>query len=298
MKENSKKAIKVIAQLIIILVIGYFFGERLYNSWSQLGAYDFRLNIFYFFISLVFLGAGFFLVSFGWSLILSNLGKKIKTRKAFYIWAKSEMAKYIPGMVWTAVGRAYLSKKDKAKTFLSVLIELKIKVLSSLIVAVALIYPLIREVINIYIVIIFILAGLVAVHPRIFESILNIGLKIIKKKKARIKSSYSDMLLVLLLFIISWFIIGFGFSIMAHSVYSINFSLIPQIIGIFCLSWAAGFLFLIMPGGIGIREGVMVLFLQSYMPVSIAIIISIIGRIWWTLGDLAVLLTAKLISRK
>jgi uncharacterized membrane protein YbhN (UPF0104 family) len=297
MNKASKKILKHIIQITVILIIFYFFAERIFSSWNQLQSYDFRINFAYFVLSLVLLSLGFFLMSLGWRNILRNLKEKIGIKKAFFIWAKSEMAKYIPGMVWTAVGRVYLIKKNKAKTFLSVLIEIGMKVISSLIVSLILIYPLIKDVVNVYFIIVLIILGLIAAHPSVFQKVLNLGIKIIKKDSIKIKIKYSAMLHILLIYIVSWFIIGSGFSLMVFSLYPIDFSLIIPTIGIFCISWAAGFLFLIMPGGIGVREAMIVLLFQNYIPATIAIIISIIGRIWWTLGDILVLLAAKIVNK-
>lgn len=51
------------------------------------------------------------------------------------------------------------------------------------------------------------------------------------------------------------------------------------------VAWAAGFLVLFMPGGLGVREGVMVFLLSSVVPLPIAIAASVISRVFSLLAE-------------
>jgi uncharacterized membrane protein YbhN (UPF0104 family) len=56
--------------------------------------------------------------------------------------------------------------------------------------------------------------------------------------------------------------------------------------GIFAISGLLGFYSLITPGGLGVREGFQAYLMSMFMPVSIAIFISIFSRIWITLAEI------------
>jgi uncharacterized membrane protein YbhN (UPF0104 family) len=50
---------------------------------------------------------------------------------------------------------------------------------------------------------------------------------------------------------------------------------------------AAGFAALFAPGGIGVREGVMIGILLPYMPVEQAMLLAIVSRLWQVASDAA-----------
>ncbi len=292
----DKKKIYLMIELIIGFIIIYYLGLRLHLSWNQLQNYEFSLNISYFIISILFLCSGFFIMSYAWRFILLKMGKKITVKKSFYIWSVSGLGKYIPGMIWPAAGRMYLIKKDRTKNLLSFLVEQGIKIIAAFSIALVFIYPFFRF-INIYLAVLFFVSVIIIMHPRIFNLILNTLFRLLKKKKENIKLRYIDLLKTSGLFLCAWAVIGIGFSLMVMSLYSINIYLIPLLIGTFALAWAAGFLFLITPAGLGVREGIIVLILQNFTPAPVAIVISLAARIWWSLGDVSVYIIAKAIKK-
>jgi uncharacterized membrane protein YbhN (UPF0104 family) len=57
------------------------------------------------------------------------------------------------------------------------------------------------------------------------------------------------------------------------------------IIGAYSISWILGFLVLISPGGLGVREGLLAFFLKFAIPTPIATLMALISRIWITIGE-------------
>jgi uncharacterized membrane protein YbhN (UPF0104 family) len=51
------------------------------------------------------------------------------------------------------------------------------------------------------------------------------------------------------------------------------------------------------PGGIGVREGVQVLFFSALMPTEVAVIISVLMRLWSLAVDVLFFVVAALIRR-
>ena len=64
---------------------------------------------------------------------------------------------------------------------------------------------------------------------------------------------------------------------------------VPQlllVVSAFVASWAAGFISVITPGGIGVREGVFVILLSSFLTVHEAALVAILARALWTIAEL------------
>ena len=59
-----------------------------------------------------------------------------------------------------------------------------------------------------------------------------------------------------------------------------SFSLVIVFSGILAASWLGGYLSIIVPGGFGVREGLLSLLLNIYLPLPIAVFIALLSRIW------------------
>jgi hypothetical protein len=89
------------------------------------------------------------------------------------------------------------------------------------------------------------------------------------------------------LYFVVWLWQGIGFFLLIRSFYEIEIAQWPFFWGIYTLAWMVGFLSLLTPGGLGVREGIMTFFLSLYMPVSMAIIVALLARVWNTIAELA-----------
>jgi uncharacterized membrane protein YbhN (UPF0104 family) len=51
-------------------------------------------------------------------------------------------------------------------------------------------------------------------------------------------------------------------------------------------SWVVGFLSIITPAGLGVKEGIFSYFLTFIVPTGIATLVALIVRIWGTIGEI------------
>jgi len=279
------KKLKLALQIIVVLAIFYFMFMQVYKNWSSLKDYEWHFNYLYLAASFIVLFAYYICVSFGWYFTILKMKVKVSFLKILKIRAISELSRYLPGMIWHIAGRAYFAKKigiSSIKTVTSYAIELIINIIAGFIIfLIALPFFLGSEqIVKILPFIIVVPLGLILVHPKILNRVLNLGLKILKKPKVKLEFKYKDILLLILLYFIFWIVVGFAFWLLINSIYPIGISKFIIITGAYAISWAIGLLILFVPGGIGVREGVLAALLSLYMPLPIAIIISLVSRIW------------------
>jgi uncharacterized membrane protein YbhN (UPF0104 family) len=67
--------------------------------------------------------------------------------------------------------------------------------------------------------------------------------------------------------------------------------------GALAISSTLGLIAIFAPSGLGVREGALVYLLSSIMPTPVAVIISILTRIWMTLIEIGLIGMVYLISR-
>ena len=285
-----KKGLRITLQIIFILAIFYFMFMHLYRNWNSLKEYEWGFNYLYLILSFVILMIYSVLVIYGWQTILKKIFVKVSFLKLMKVKAIAELGRYIPGMVWHVAGRIYYGKKagiPYVKTGLSFALEMGINTISGLFIFIFSIPFFLKTDIFVKLLplFVFIPIGLILMHPKIVNKALNFGLRILKKPKVKIKMRYVDLLKLVLLYSLFWLIMGLGFYLLINSVYPLAFSKILVVAGIYSVAWVAGFLFIIAPSGIGVREGIIAGLLSIFMPLPIAIIISIIARIWTTVGE-------------
>lgn len=129
---------------------------------------------------------------------------------------------------------------------------------------------------------------LILLHPTVMETPLRITTSLLGKDPITIDLRYRDTLIVLCFSIVSWILSGTGFYLLVLGLgYELSWF---AAVAIYAGSWAIGFVVLILPGGIGVREGSMVYLLQYTLPVEVAILIAGVARVWSTTPQVALFL--------
>lgn len=297
MLQARKRVIKWILQALLIAVIFYFLARNLYVNWNKIVEYDWNINYYFLASSLVLSIVGAFLIALGWDLILRVVGGRLGYKRALKIFFITDLAKYVPGKVWTMVGKVYLCTKEGipiAKTSASVVIQPLIQVISGVLMFLLSLpfWTRTNDFINkLYFFFPLIPIGLVLLHPAIMTKLLNFVLTRLKQKPIELNIKYRDILLILLLWCGLWILTGVTYYFLIISIYSFPLSWLPVTIGIFSIAGVSQFL---TPSGIGVLEGVLTVLLSLYLPVPIAILIALLARVWKTVTELiCVAITVK-----
>jgi uncharacterized membrane protein YbhN (UPF0104 family) len=82
---------------------------------------------------------------------------------------------------------------------------------------------------------------------------------------------------------------GIGFYLFIQSVYPVSSDQILFLTGALAFSNTLGMIALFAPSGLGVREGSLVYILSGVMPGPVAVIISVLTRIWMTLIEIGLI---------
>jgi uncharacterized membrane protein YbhN (UPF0104 family) len=281
-------------QLIIMGIIFFFLGRSVYRNWDDVRHYDWQFNSPYVILSLILLLSALGLMVFLWRSILMKMNHTLPFKKAWRIWFVSNLGRYVPGKVWQILGMVYLCEREgipKVATTTSVLLAQAWSILSAFIlmgVYVLVAGPQAFPRMSILLIALVPL-GFVLVYPPILEKLINRLLVLLKKEPLRLSMSFGDSLAFLAKYFLSWIVYGVAFSLFIFSIQAVPLTTVPAFICIFAASYTLGFLFLLVPGGLGVREGLIAALLSASMPLHIATIISLLSRLWFTAGELVCL---------
>jgi len=83
-----------------------------------------------------------------------------------------------------------------------------------------------------------------------------------------------------------WAVMGVAFFVFAASFWPMSLEQAPAAVGAYALAWSLGLVAVVSPGGLGIREAILVALLGSVVTPAGAAVIAIASRVWITVAEL------------
>jgi len=296
-----KKILNYLSTLVICVSIAFLISKLLKNKSLFL---DFNISLPHFII--VMMGSflfvlGCFILSLSWGKLLIFLGEK-KAGSNIYIWiyARANIAKYIPGNVFQFAGRHILGLENgfsHSGLGASLLLEMAGLILSASIIGgtgvVA--FGIEQNVFNP----VWIFVGIPCLGLLTFGC-LKTFMPLLKGRFKTLPQTTTKAVLTQLSPIFFFYIIFFlliGTILIMTVIVVAGPVTLPQasmILTVFSFSWLAGFLTPGSPSGIGIREAIIISLLGVILAESDCIMVAIYFRIITTLGDLFFLIAGYL----
>ena len=249
---NKKFAVSVIKFLFLFFGLYYIYFEIQKINFDLI----FNLNIYHLLIAFLFFLFGTSLFAYVWFRLLAE-SENISMLETIKIYFQGQLGKYIPGSIWSALGRIGLAVdmgldfKFVSRNTLNHLIYLWSSCL-----IVALIFMLNFEV-SIFI-------FLIVVIFLIFTNNKNI-----------------------IYYFFGWICIAVGYILLFNSFEKISIIDLNPIISGSLFSWLGGFLFLPAPSGIGVREYILNFLLGNKRGFSDVFIVATLARALTLFNDLA-----------
>jgi glycosyltransferase 2 family protein len=293
-KKQRSTAKSVLRAVLGVLVAGatlYFLVFRLVRDWRQIPFDQLHLSIPLLIASFaLLLGTRFPLEAFAWERILAALGERLPFRRAIAVISVTQLGKYIPGKLWFTLGRAAMARSDgvpETKTLVSVGIEIILSFFAALILLAAAVPVVPKGTLprSIY----WLLAAgplcLILLYPPLLNRLLRPVLGWFKRPHFDVSLSYLTALKLVGLYLVDWALQGIGCFLLINSFYPLPLSKLPILLGGYATSWILGFIVLVAPAGLGVREGIYTLILGTIVPAPVAIMSALVTRIWMTLGE-------------
>lgn len=287
-----------------------YFKILLYVSLAFLAYYLYRFDYVQFtnlsfswicmVLSITFLLLGFLWDAVCWRKALKAHNISISLRAAVVSHGVAIFAKYIPGKAWTILGRATYIASERIRLKDATFVSAKAQIVAIFVGLIIGLVPyslvhgfsFISYIALILITVIFLFLS----SKRIQRTALRMLSKIIKKDFTHFTLNLRKSYEICAYYLFYWFLLMIGYYLLAASVLdnrsiAISFAL-P-------ISTTLGILALIAPGGLGVREGVMVGFLSLLsVPLKEAITFSILARFWCVMGELFIFTLAVLLRIK
>ena len=218
-----------------------------------------------------------------WRATLADLGSPLPIRPAVGVYFFGQLGKYLPGSLWTVLAQVELGRahgvQRKRSAVAAVFVIVVAIVAGGLVAAATLPWSATGAMREYRWVFLAPAAGLVLLVPRVFNRVVNTGLRLVRRQPLDQGLSARGVLASFGWAMGQWLAWGVPVWLLAGE----NLALAT---GAYALAWVAGFVFLVAPAGAGVREGVLALLLAPAIGADDAVGVALVTRLLTTVADL------------
>lgn len=268
-----------------------FLGLAVHRNAGALRAYDWQPNALRLGLSVVAQTLVLLWGIFVWQRVLVRFhGGAAPLHELGRIWFLSGVAKYIPGKVWQFVAVADLARRaglSRVLILTSMLVHVGFTLLAAMVVSAATL-PLRDFGIPLDPAAALAIAAVAAVllaHPLVLNTALRLVPRALHRDVLAWNGRWADGLLLLGLNLVSWAVSGVAFWVFVTSLVALPASTIVPIAGVNALSFVAGYVVILAPAGLGVREVTMKGLLQPLVGAA-SVVVAILSRLWTIAAEL------------
>jgi uncharacterized membrane protein YbhN (UPF0104 family) len=246
------------------------------------------------------------LTMLGWRAVLADLGSPLHVAPAGGVFFVGQLGKYLPGSVWSVVAQAEMASRlqvPRRRSAVAGLIAVAMAAVTGLAVGVPALPALLRHEGSVGLIwsvaVVLPLLGL-ALWPRLLNRAIVLTLRVLRRPPLEHDLSVRAVVTVAVLFTGAWLSTGAHVLLLARAVAPDGADPVAMAVASvsgFALASSMGMLAIVLPAGVGLREGVLVLLLTPLMPAPAAIAVVVLSRFLTTVLDVAFAVTGWVYAR-
>lgn len=290
-----RRAWGVVLQLALLAVVGWFVARTFIDRWEEFRTYplDLQVNPGLLVLAALVVWSGYAALIAGWRGVLRGWNETLAPWQAGRIWALSSLGKYLPGKIWAVAGMVVMAQRAGVRPVAAAGSALVMQLLAmgtgAAVAALTGVLALATDG--------WLRLGLIAVLvASVAGTLVLLQTGWLNRILARLPGGVDQVATPTPLSILG----GVAANVLAWGAYGVAVwllarALIPEVsfpllttIGAFAASYIVGFLVLLVPGGLGVREGVFVLMLQGVVGLAPATAIALGSRLLFTLTEVGV----------
>lgn len=287
----------VMVVLAVLLMIAL-----LVSQWQELAAYRWRFSPAWLLLSAGFMLAAWALEIAIWRGLLRLLGATLPWFAAMRIWFLSAVVRYIPGNIWQPLSMTLYAQKHAIRpetTLTSYLLYQVVLLLASMpLAAFYFLYTGNWGVLTAWVgnATLWLVAGILLpvaaflLVPTWLLRLLNWLLRKVGRAPIDAHLGRGALFALLVACMLNWLLWGATFAALTFGVTALTPAQIGDLwlhlVVAYPIAYTVGFLSLITPSGIGVREGTLYLLLAPMLPGSFVTVASLAMRVWNIAGEL------------
>jgi len=275
----------------------WFIWDQFSSGYMTLSKTDLEFNLAFLFLSWLCVSAATVLGAWEWAALVRALYIEFDLMQGIRASLFSNLAKYIPGFIWSYVGKAYGAARlgvPNSVAGLSVVLELGIVYISGfLLMLISIPFSGFlslpcqqRWFVQI------IMIPLVAI---VFVKLYKMGQLLLKRLKKQesgylvsINIDWNRITMVFVAVLLTWGLLGLGFGFLVASITTFDWYWLPRLMFSMITALLLGQVAFFVPMGIGVREAVFITMLQPVAHPSLIVIMALAFRLESLIGEVFV----------
>ena len=274
------------------------------KNWTEVSEQLDKISWPVFALSSLAAAVGTWLTMLGWRIILRDLGSDLHLAPSSGVYFVGQLGKYLPGSLWSVLVQADIAshlKVPRRRTAVTGLLALGLSLLTGLLVGLPATSFLLRRDSDSFSWWVLLAIPLVVVlcWPRLLNAVIALMLRTLRREPLEHDLSGRAVLTSVALFVLVWLAFGVHTLLLAQAVAgaSPHPDLNRAAMTGYALSVALGMLTVILPAGLGAREGLLTIILSVAIPAPAAAAVAIVSRFIVTIIDVLAALGGWLYAR-
>lgn len=286
--------------LITLAAVAY----AVVHNWAEMSVQLGKISWSTFLWSTLAAGVGTWLTMIGWRTLLSDLGSDLHLAPASGVYFVGQLGKYLPGSLWSVLVQADIGsalRVPRRRTAVTGLLALGLSLLTGLLVGLPSASYLVTRTssgFDWWLLLALPILAVLAV-PRLLNAVIARALRILKRQPLEHELSAKAVLRAVGIFVLVWIAFGVHTLLLARAVAGdgAHPDLTSAAMTGYALSVSLGMLTIVLPAGLGAREGLLTLILSTAMPTPAAAAVAIMSRFIVTIVDVLAALGGWLYAR-
>ena len=274
------------AQILLGLAVTLFVVRYVSRNWNEVQSAHLAWHVSAgpLIAALVVIWAVFAIQAESWRRMVAGWGYDLPWIEGSAVWLLSSMAKYVPGKVWSLAGMAVMSERRGVPAWVSTASAILLQVVSlgtgALVVAVFGV-AISRTVSIAAAAVAVVVVGLALWKPLVVRVVARVapGADLKHFPPAPV------ILFGVLANLAAWLGYGVAFWLFARGVLPQSAPGLAESVGAYTASYVAGVIAPFAPGGLGVREGVLVMALRDHTGLAPALAFAAVARLGMTVAE-------------
>ncbi len=293
----ARRSTALALQVAVALLVLVFVARAFARHWEQFrsSSLDLQLQLGPLVLALLAIWSGYLLLILAWHRMVAGWGEELGFLTAARIWAWSSLGKYLPGKVWAVAGMVAMAREAGVAAWAatgSALLLQGLAMGTGALVVVASYGTLLPDVAGTpfwgLVATVLAAAGLIglALNPGPLERLVK---RFTAREDIRLAPvSLGNMSFGVLGNLVAWLAYGAAVWLMAQAILPAGQPALLTTIAAFTAAYVVGFITLVVPGGLGVREGLLVVLLEPQVGLPAATAVAVGARLLFTLTEIGI----------
>jgi len=303
---SLRKILRYSFTLAVMIAAVYFFYLQYKANADLISTYDFSINPYYIFVSIIIGSIALLSGPFVWRIYVNNyLNEKLNYSESYALYCTSAMFKYIPGKIWTYAAQITLMSSKRisnvALIYINMVSFICLAFVSAMFASYYYLFCVRVTTLGISILTFILLIVLDFVFIVWNNSIINFLIvpvnRLFRVEIKPLKTKKIIFVYTQLFYFFSYILLGVAMYFLARGLnMKIPLTSMIAIMATISVSAMAGYVAFFSMGGLGVREGTMFFMLRQFSGIEAALILPIATRILLTVVELFMGIVALIIG--